>query len=319
MATFELASAVVGLVGEAVGAGVTGGRGVGERPVAVERDRAVARVADQDGRSVVAGIRIGVVGQHAPLLVIREVEVDLAGERSGRAVAELREAGRERDDVARGVVDRLGHRELAGDHVGPPAIAADVQAGGSGRLERVSRCAGVGPGHEPARARGREAERPRLAGRGDGDLHAARDDAVPDGARGDGAVSRREVVGLPLADEVSTLAVHRHGRLGRRGGQRRVRGVAIRVVLGNRVIEDIQGDRGDVRVELAVAVLVGEAVDAGEVGRRRVGERAIGVEGQRGHASAWRGSAQVRGLPLGSVSLASTPGAATEQHRVLVR
>src|SRR5204862_7083088 len=55
--------AVIGLVGEAVGAVVVGGRRVGERAVGVQRQAAVGGAGDQHRAQGVA-IGIGVVGQH---------------------------------------------------------------------------------------------------------------------------------------------------------------------------------------------------------------------------------------------------------------
>src|SRR5207248_2616147 len=56
--------AVVGLVGEAVGAGVIGGRGVGEAAVGVERETAVAGAAYHHRRQGVP-VHVRVVAEHA--------------------------------------------------------------------------------------------------------------------------------------------------------------------------------------------------------------------------------------------------------------
>ena len=57
-------AAVIGLVGEAVGAAVAGVRRVGERAVGVEPERAMRRAGDQHGGERVA-VGVGVVGQDA--------------------------------------------------------------------------------------------------------------------------------------------------------------------------------------------------------------------------------------------------------------
>jgi len=58
---------VIRLVGEAVAAVVIGARRVGERTIGVQRQRAVGRAADQDGREAVA-VHVAVIAQHARAL-----------------------------------------------------------------------------------------------------------------------------------------------------------------------------------------------------------------------------------------------------------
>src|SRR5262249_35067757 len=150
-------------------------------------------------------------------LVVGEVEVDLAGQRGGRPLAMLLEAGRERDEVAGGVEDRLGYRELPREGVAPAAVTDNGEAGLPGPLERIPHVAGAAPGPEPAVVRGREVQRPVLVGRRDVDFHAEGDRTTFQGDGVDGAVARSEVVGLPLADVVARLAVHRQEGLARDG------------------------------------------------------------------------------------------------------
>ena len=207
---FEVAIGV--LVSEAVGPDEARVWDVEERPVGVERECAVAWTADRTGREGRARVQVGVVTQDAIELGDRGVEGHLAGEGGGRPIAVLHEAGGERDEVARSVVARLGHRELAVEGVRPAAVTADVQARDAARLERPARGAGVGPGHESGLVRRREVERPGLAGRRDVELHGVRVDSAAPDAGGDGAVGRGEIVGLSLADVVARLAIHHHVR-----------------------------------------------------------------------------------------------------------
>ena len=60
----QVVAGVTGAVDEAVRTGVAAGRGVGEAPVRVQRQRAVRRVGREDRRQRIA-VRIGVVGQDA--------------------------------------------------------------------------------------------------------------------------------------------------------------------------------------------------------------------------------------------------------------
>src|SRR4051794_7641586 len=60
----RIGRAVVGLIGEGVGAGVVGGGRVGERAVGVEGERAVGGAGDERGSECVA-IGVGIVVQDA--------------------------------------------------------------------------------------------------------------------------------------------------------------------------------------------------------------------------------------------------------------
>jgi len=62
--TNQLLLSAISFVGEAIAAGVAGGRGIGEGAVAVKRDGAVGGVGDLDGGEGIA-VGVGVVRENA--------------------------------------------------------------------------------------------------------------------------------------------------------------------------------------------------------------------------------------------------------------
>ncbi len=275
--------AVAGLVSEAVAADIILVGRVAEGAVGVEGQAAV-RGAGDDGGGEGLAVGVRVVAQHADGGRRGDV-LDLAEQGRRRALAVLLESGIEGDHLAGWAVGRLDDGEVARQGVAAAALAGNVESRLIRGLERVAHRVAVVAGDQDGVARGLEIDIPPDVGVdvlvGEADVVVVGRVVGVERTRGG-----RVAVVRALTDVVTGLAGHGQGRRRTRrwrDGQRAVLVDREGVVDGDRRpvhVVDRDRDRGRVGGQPALGIVVGEAVRTVEVGEGRVGEGAVGVQGQ---------------------------------------